>query len=581
MNIKNSKKIGTSALKIVVLCLAVTLLTLSFYQNIFEVADMNSFNNWQNDSESLVIGRLIKSRQSGLTSDYGLLQRDLNWTTSNSFVTNTYVENFYIYTSQIGLQGFLFGVIDRISPLSSSGTLEALYLLNSLLLAILIAMIALWTNKEFGFLSGIFLIIGCIFSPWLTFGAKNLYWVIWTMLLPFVVTLYLHWLEQRGTKINQWIFAISAFIVIFIRAACGFEFITTFLISIELPVIFYALKNNWTKREYILRSTWIGLGGITAFLAAFCVNIWQRTMYFGSFETALENMQANVYKRTGIFEAEVAEVYLTSLEQPLLKVINTYLRNGTSLLLDYRMDGLIFLLLVLSVVLFVDKKYVPLINKDFNSLVSLAITIGISLIAPISWFVFGKGHSAIHTHINYITWYIPCVPLLLMLCGAVTGRAIKGFWDIYRHSWKRAAILLCAFVIFIWPIYKFYQAWNWKENTHQAEQIFSNATKVFDHESYEVYYYDNALYYKIDKDTCAFSKFFLHLVPKSTDDLPEQRIEHGFDNLDFSLANVRLQLPFWKPFYFARVNLPDYEIEEIMTGQYNDSGRIWVTDFIL
>lgn len=42
------------------------------------------------------------------------------------------------------------------------------------------------------------------------------------------------------------------------------------------------------------------------------------------------------------------------------------------------------------------------------------VTLAVSLVAPISWFVMAKGHSFIHTHVNYILWYLPFVPIGLL-----------------------------------------------------------------------------------------------------------------------------------------------------------------------
>ena len=71
-----------------------------------------------------------------------------------------------------------------------------------------------------------------------------------------------------------------------------------------------------------------------------------------------------------------------------------------------------------------------------------------------------------------------------------------------------------------------------------------------------------------DRDT----RFFVHLHPTDMSDLPEQRKEYGFDNLDFNL---------WERGWdsdedcFAVVELPEYEIARISTGQFTPDGRVW------
>ena len=65
---------------------------------------------------------------------------------------------------------------------------------------------------------------------------------------------------------------------------------------------------------------------------------------------------------------------------------------------------------------------------------------------------------------------------------------------------------------------------------------------------------------------------FLHVHPNDVDDLPSDRIESGFDNLDFSLWQVGGIVG---DECAARVDLPGYEIAELRTGQFTPEGSIW------
>ena len=70
--------------------------------------------------------------------------------------------------------------------------------------------------------------------------------------------------------------------------------------------------------------------------------------------------------------------------------------------------------------------------------------------------------------------------------------------------------------------------------------------------------------------------FFLHVFPEDLDDLPEHRRQHGFDNLDFGF-DVRGVLFDGK--CTAAVDLPQYGIARIATGQFDGAGRIWEVEF--
>ena len=87
------------------------------------------------------------------------------------------------------------------------------------------------------------------------------------------------------------------------------------------------------------------------------------------------------------------------------------------------------------------------------------------------------------------------------------------------------------------------------------------------------------------KDPCARvdteAKFFLHLIPADEDDLPEERKQHGFDNLDF---NFEVHGVIFYDKCLATVPLPEYGISEIRTGQFlvNEDGgfnNLWKAEF--
>ncbi len=76
-----------------------------------------------------------------------------------------------------------------------------------------------------------------------------------------------------------------------------------------------------------------------------------------------------------------------------------------------------------------------------------------------------------------------------------------------------------------------------------------------------------------------YMAFFLHLYPVDVNDLPDDRREHGFDNLDFSAADG-LQL-IERPVVVR--DLPDYDVARVKTGQFalvdGVFHRFWEAEF--
>ena len=78
------------------------------------------------------------------------------------------------------------------------------------------------------------------------------------------------------------------------------------------------------------------------------------------------------------------------------------------------------------------------------------------------------------------------------------------------------------------------------------------------------------------KDPCGSEdtepRFFVHLVPSDTDDLPYLRRPHGFDNLDFDFQ--------WHGLReggkcMAIRALPEYHVVGVSVGQYEGDNQLW------
>ena len=101
------------------------------------------------------------------------------------------------------------------------------------------------------------------------------------------------------------------------------------------------------------------------------------------------------------------------------------------------------------------------------------------------------------------------------------------------------------------------------------------ASSVFD-----IYAGENKVTYL--KSPCSVADvqapFFLHVYPEDARDLPADRRQHGFDNLDFRYD--RFAAPGLGDGCIAERPLPDYPIARIRTGQFTPGdGEIWTAEF--
>ena len=95
---------------------------------------------------------------------------------------------------------------------------------------------------------------------------------------------------------------------------------------------------------------------------------------------------------------------------------------------------------------------------------------------------------------------------------------------------------------------------------------------------FDVYFTDDG-YLVYVREPCHSSDitedFFLHVIPVDLKDLPEHRKQYEFDNLDFNFFDLGFKDG---EKCAAMVKLPDYDIANIRTGQYNDEGPIWQSE---
>ncbi len=97
--------------------------------------------------------------------------------------------------------------------------------------------------------------------------------------------------------------------------------------------------------------------------------------------------------------------------------------------------------------------------------------------------------------------------------------------------------------------------------------------------TFDIYLAENLLSYA--KQPCApadtEARFFLHIIPADMDDLPTDRKQYEFDNLDFDFGNSGIM---FDGKCIVTVPLPEYAITHIRTGQYTpDEGQLWKAEF--
>lgn len=379
---------------------------------------------WDTGSQTLVYGRIhqMEQGQHAPGGFLGVYTDDWSDDTNRALFrddTPTDAAAFHPYTHQSGLQGWLFGRVNRLLRHRLPDGLAretALYWLNSTLFYAAELLVALAVWEEFGPLAAAFGFASVLLAPWLQRGMKDLYWCLWTWLLPLLAALWLcHCTRVRGkTPRGCWPLVAAACMV---RCMCGFEFISTFLILCEAPLVYCWAggdRRAWLRR--MICTGFAAVGGVAAALGAWFI---QGVIYFGSAAGSWQNLTGAVTSRVSLTDDMVSNVsvaqvltrYFVEVDEPLLQF--GPLTITLKPLIAVTLLGFALCLAVLA-----------LRKKPLAVLAGPALVWVLNLAAPVSWMVLSKAHAYVHVHLVPMLWHFALVPVSCALLVWLVKTAI-------------------------------------------------------------------------------------------------------------------------------------------------------------
>jgi len=424
-------------------------LTFNFKTNLFSSAADSFFDYFQTDGESLVLGRLLLTEENGLTDHAGFL----GWTHPNPPASNKYKFQFDAhhngfgfvsyegYYSQPGAQAFLFGIICKITGWSGYDGLDRLRWIVSFFTALAFTLFLYWVMLNWGIAITLFMFILLIFSQWITVYGRNLFWVLSAFYIPFLTALF--WLHRGEPKSNYpltvtfWLLFGSVFIKFLFT---GFEYMTTVMVMAVIPWVFYAIDRQWNIKKFV-RSSITACGGVLA--AVLAGVLWLSAQYAaltGSFKEGIEYILWSFGKRAhGLPQYVYEPVYERSIQSSQWDVILRYLNDHAFHVRHWSTNPIWELVSVFNftvcVLFFIVMSFVTITSESIRKneaflrrQQALVCTLWVSMLAPLSWFVIFKGHSAIHPHMNPIVWYMPFMLFgFLLTCSTC--------WYLIRNKW--------------------------------------------------------------------------------------------------------------------------------------------------
>ena len=444
-------KLSKRTISILIFVLFSGFLFLGFYRNQWKVADQSWFQNFQRDSESLIMGRLVKSRQDGIFSSSGLPGMGVGLSAEGqyeAYFSNERFNSYEPYRSQIGGQGIFFSIIDSISPFHTIDNFRIYRGITSLLTSVALSSIILWFYNQLGLFSALAVFITTLLSQWLTVFGRNLWWGLWAFYLPMIISMYYLAYEDRRGRLSNKTFVFLVSMSVFIKTLFnGYEYITTTLVMMVVPLIYYAIQYTWHFRVLIKRFLLVTLGAIASILISLTILSYQLSYIEGSLGGGFEYLIYTLGKRTYGDPNLYPEIYQKSLNADLFSVVTKYF-NGTVIELNniFHMDhqwiinafsikfkDVIFLFLIATLVAIFIKRTRKRKTETAKKLLALIGATWFAILAPLSWFIIFKSHSYIHGHMNYITWHMPFTLFGFALIAFVTQQAFYSLRTI-RHT---------------------------------------------------------------------------------------------------------------------------------------------------
>lgn len=435
--------------EVAALCaLSVLSLFLGFSRNSWRVAVQQWFEGFQRDTESLIIGRMVLSRErsilsSGALTGWGSTSStnvDMD-TTDLAIISNQYeayvkgepFKGYGTYDSQIGGQGIFFAILDKLIGLSPDKKLRFFHDLTSLLSALTLTAIILWFYWEFGLTVALFVLASAIFSQWLVAFGRNLWWSLWAFYIP--VAAVMHYLRfRRDSDFKPFALDVTVFIVVFIKCFFnGYEYITTALVMMSVPILYYGVLKKLSWQKFLSTFVRVALSSCLAILVTFFILCVQIGSVKGSLKDGVHHIVYAFAVRTHANPNEFRDVYTSSLQAGTFAVLSPYLK-GTFFDPNVYLTRSRFLPRIhyyrLIIIFALSSGMAVALTKNANrderrKTYSLILATWFSILAPLSWFVIFKAHSYIHTHMNFIVWQMPFVLFGFAVCGLVVEASLR------------------------------------------------------------------------------------------------------------------------------------------------------------
>jgi len=357
-----------------------------------------------------------------------------------------------LYTSQVGLQGLILNTIDKLFKLDAFRFIGFSRISVALLFSLIIVCIVYATLNEFGIITSITFIILVILSTWLVAFSKNLYWVAFTLFLPYGIGWLIYPLVIKS-RIRFLTFLTIIGALVFLKSLNGYEYISNVLLGATIAPVYFELKNGARLPSLVKIVFWISLAGVAGFFLAYLLHFFQLFLFIRDINKALFIITERATARTlgknpyscdtsGLFTLTLKYLKIRSIygiQIPLVWIFCAYIigfvpllafnpgkktgyiiafLGGFLVLISIGIDWfagrpgigisqLILFSIGLSTIIFGILSIFDVKIRTYEKLVPLMVATTWALISSLTWHLLAQNHMACHLGLNAIIFYLP------------------------------------------------------------------------------------------------------------------------------------------------------------------------------
>ena len=419
--------------------LVFALLFLDFSRNAFGIALEKTWQEWQLVGQGRVLGSIVADTR-GLNKAYAGLGEVYSADGAPAELTPQFLTaetyrieaspasfhdiRFQPYRAQAGLQAMFYSHLHALGLSSLSMLQTVVAALTSLAITVLFLLYQRAFNLRFALL-----FVACLLlSPYFTTMGRNLYWSPYLFFLPAIAACWMYLDRRPGAQVGA-LFLVA--FTMFLKCASNYEYLTSVtMLACAVFVVAPYFSSQSQPRPELSKAVQVGLACVAGFILALLFHANMRgggDVLVGLQDIYIQDIARRTFGDASQFTGETAD----SLRASVLDVLRIYFYEKYPGRAEMMMPGKVFLLMFGVALIGLLHKAVtrhPMFVRD--SLLLLAF-----LSVPLSWFILAKGHSYTQTHINFVLWFIGCMPALIYVAAsAITAPLLS--WCQHRKQYQ-------------------------------------------------------------------------------------------------------------------------------------------------